>query len=110
MFATALLQYALPIHSSTETHPVSYEICTGSPFLEVMRLENDANSLSLSSAEVKIMWSYPTIPTYVFMVWCLTEHRDRRRAHRLKLIGRVVFGWGQEGKREKFSERGAPGC
>jgi hypothetical protein len=41
----------------------------------VKRLERQADHLPPSSAEVKNVWSYTTLPPYVFMAWCLMKHR-----------------------------------
>jgi hypothetical protein len=41
------------------------------------RPENESDSSPASSAEDKNAWSYTSIPQYVFMVWCLSDHRIR---------------------------------
>jgi hypothetical protein len=33
-------------------------------------------TLLLSSAEVKNAWGFTSVPQYLFMAWCLVEHRD----------------------------------
>jgi hypothetical protein len=44
--------------------------------LGVKRSGREADHLSPSSAEVKDVWSYTSTPQYVFMAWCLVNHRD----------------------------------
>jgi hypothetical protein len=34
-----------------------------------------------SSAEVKNTWSYTSPPQYVFMAWCLVNHKDKFTFH-----------------------------
>jgi len=41
----------------------------------VKQLGHEADHSPPSSAKVKNTWSCTTIPTYIFMVWCLIEHR-----------------------------------
>jgi len=49
-------------------HRVSY-----SP--EVQRPGREAEYSPQTSAEVKNIWGYTSIPPYVFMAWCLFKHR-----------------------------------
>jgi hypothetical protein len=43
--------------------------------LGVKRPGREADHSPLSDAEVKNAWSYTSTPQYVFMAWCLVEHR-----------------------------------
>jgi hypothetical protein len=36
----------------------------------------EADNSPPSSAEVKNMWRYTSTPHYVFMAWCLVQHKD----------------------------------
>jgi hypothetical protein len=48
----------------------------GALSLGVKRPGREADHSPPSSAEVKNVWSYTSIPEYVFMAWCLVKHRD----------------------------------
>jgi len=43
--------------------------------LGVKRPGREANHSPPSRAQVKKSWSYTSIPTYIFMAWCLIKHR-----------------------------------
>jgi hypothetical protein len=55
------------VKTGSGVHPTSYKIGTGGSFPGVKRQERDADHSPPSSAEVKKMWSYTSIPLYVFM-------------------------------------------
>jgi hypothetical protein len=44
--------------------------------LGVKRPEREADHSPPSSAEVKNSWSYTATAQYVFMAWCLVNHKD----------------------------------
>jgi hypothetical protein len=48
----------------------------GALSLGVKRLGREADHSLPSSAEVKNAWSCTSAPQYVFMAWCLVNHRD----------------------------------
>jgi hypothetical protein len=50
------------VQTSAGTHPASYQVGTGGYFPEVKRPGREANLLPSSSASVKDMWSYTSIP------------------------------------------------
>jgi hypothetical protein len=35
--------------------------------------------------KVKNPWSYASVPSYIFMAWCLIKHRESFTLHSLKL-------------------------
>jgi hypothetical protein len=53
----------------------SYPMGTRDSFSGVKRPGREANHSPPSSAEFKNAWSYTSTPQYVFMVWCLVNHR-----------------------------------
>jgi hypothetical protein len=57
------------------THPPI--LSNGGPILSGKVATAWSWCLSLSSVEVKNVWSYIcTPPTYIFIAWCLIKHRD----------------------------------
>jgi len=48
----------------------------GSLSLEVKWPGHEADHSPPSSAEIKNVWSYTSIPPYILMTWCLVKHRD----------------------------------
>jgi hypothetical protein len=49
---------------------------TSDTFPGVKRPRREDDQSTPSSAEVKNVWSYTSIPQYAFMAWCLVKHRD----------------------------------
>jgi hypothetical protein len=43
----------------------------------------EADHLPPSTAEVKNAWRYTSTPQFVFMAWCLVQHRDNFTSHKL---------------------------
>jgi hypothetical protein len=48
----------------------------GTLSLGVKRADREADNSPPSSAEIKNMWSYTSIPPNIFMSWCLVKHMD----------------------------------
>jgi hypothetical protein len=67
LFATASSPALEPIRPPMQRGP-------GDLFAGVKWSGREANYSPPSSAEVRNMWSYTTISTYVFMAWCLVKH------------------------------------
>jgi hypothetical protein len=66
------------VQTGSGSHPPSCPMGTGGAFPpEVKRPGREANHSPPSSAKIKNEWSYISIPTYVFMVWCLVRYRIR---------------------------------
>jgi hypothetical protein len=57
------------------THPPTQWV-PGVPSLGIKQPEHEADHLPLSHAKVKNAWRNTSTPQYVFMEWCLIEHRD----------------------------------
>jgi hypothetical protein len=57
-------------------HPAVCPIGTGALSLVVKRTRREADNSRLSTAEVKNEWSSASIPTYIFLAWCLISSRD----------------------------------
>jgi hypothetical protein len=64
------------IHTGSGAHLATYLMDTRSSSLKLKRPEREANYTLPSGAEVKNAWSYASTSPYVFMVWCLVNHRD----------------------------------
>jgi hypothetical protein len=67
------LQYI--VQTGSRVHPDSYPIGTRSYFPGGKADGHDAGHSPPSGAKVKNTWSYTSIPSYVFMVWCIVKHR-----------------------------------
>jgi hypothetical protein len=58
------------IKTSAGAHPASCSWDTVGSFPRVKQLGHKTDCSPPSSAEVKNVWSYTSIPQYTFMVWC----------------------------------------
>jgi hypothetical protein len=63
------------VQTGSGPHPASYPTSTGDYFPGVKRPGREAEHSPPSSAEVKNEWSCTSTP-YVFLTWCLVQHRD----------------------------------
>jgi hypothetical protein len=61
------------VQTCSETHPASYPMGTGRSYPWIKRLDHEADRSLPPSAEDKNVWSYTSIPLFVFMAWCLTK-------------------------------------
>jgi hypothetical protein len=66
----------------------------GTLSLAVKRLVREADHSPPSSAEVKNAWSYNSTRQYVFMAWCLVQHRDKFTFCVLMCINDHFETWG----------------
>jgi hypothetical protein len=65
------------VHSSPGANTTSYSMDVMDSFLRGKVSRAKVDHSSPSSAEIKNAWSYTSIPSYVFLVWCLIKHRDK---------------------------------
>jgi hypothetical protein len=65
------------VQNGSVAHSASYPMGSGALSLRVKRPGREADHSPPSSADVKNPWSYTSTSRYVFMAWCLVEHRDR---------------------------------
>jgi len=56
----------------------------------VQRLEREADHSSPSSTEIRDRWSFTSIPSYVFMTWCLNTRKILRLVRSFILLKYVV--------------------
>jgi hypothetical protein len=52
-------------------------VCTGAGFPTVKRSERGADHSHPSSADVDNAWRYTYSPSYVFIMWCFTNHKHK---------------------------------
>jgi hypothetical protein len=69
LFATASRPALGPTHSPIQWIPAAL-------FREVKRPGRETDHCPPSGAEVENVWSYTSVPQYVFMAWCLVKHGD----------------------------------
>jgi hypothetical protein len=55
------------VQTGSGVHPTSYKMGTGGSFSGIKRQGREADHSPPTSAEVKKMWMYTSIPSYVFM-------------------------------------------
>jgi hypothetical protein len=56
--------------------PAFCSVGTGALSPDVKRQGPEAGHPLPSSSEFKNEWSYASVPSYIFMVWCLIRHKD----------------------------------
>jgi hypothetical protein len=70
----------LSLHNRVQTvlgpTPPHIQWKPGALSLGIKQPVREADHLPPSSAKVKNAWSYNSTPKYVFMAWCLVNHRD----------------------------------
>jgi hypothetical protein len=59
-----------------DVQPISYPICSGGYFPEVMRPGHETDHSHSSSAEVTNAWNYASTPSYFFMTLWLIKDND----------------------------------
>jgi hypothetical protein len=64
------------VHIASGAHPASYPMSTGDSFLRGKVTRAWSQPLFPSRAKVKNVWLYTSTTKYVFMAWCLVQHRD----------------------------------
>jgi hypothetical protein len=62
-------------HRCVQTGSGAHSVCAGGSLPRIKRLELEADLSAPSSAEVKKAWSFTSTSPYVFMSWCLINHR-----------------------------------
>ena len=60
------------VHTASRAHQASYSVRTGVHFRGVKWQRREVNHSTPSSAEVKNVWSYASVPLYAFMEWAVT--------------------------------------
>jgi hypothetical protein len=64
------------VRFGSTAHPVPYTMGTGGCFPEVRRLGRENYHHLRLMTRLRMRGAIPLLPSYVFMVWWLTEHRD----------------------------------
>jgi hypothetical protein len=64
------------IQTGPGIHPATYSMSTGGFSLGLKRPGREADHSNPSSAKVKNVWHYTSTPHYIYMMWCLINHRD----------------------------------
>jgi hypothetical protein len=65
-----------PFRPVLGAQPASHQISTRGPSGRSKQKEQQADHLLPSRGKIKNVWSYAITPPYIFMAWCLINHRD----------------------------------
>jgi hypothetical protein len=65
------------VQTDTRAHPSCCPMGISDFIPGVNRQRRETDHPPPSSAEVKNMWSYISIPPYVFILWCLIKHKGK---------------------------------
>jgi hypothetical protein len=63
------------VQTDAGAHPTSYEMVPGAFSQGVKQPGREVKNSPSSNSEVKNIWSYTSIPQYVFIAWCLIKNR-----------------------------------